>query len=231
MTQGGSRSASGAATSVSSAAAVSSTLAMGAALAYLALAALVTTARTRGVDSSVYWFFRPGGVWGRTQRINADLVDGLEPRVVFSTLAVVAVLFAVRRRSWRPLTVVAVLSAVTALITIVTKVVVQRADTGGAFGVGGGSFPSGHAAAITVCIFGLLMLFRVRIRLWEWAVLLLVAMVVTVPLLFVGLHWLTDVVGGILVGLAVSSALSSILLLRPRPGVRPGSPRDSQDSR
>jgi membrane-associated phospholipid phosphatase len=182
-------------------------LGLAAVSAYVVLAVLVTTARTRGVDASVYEFFRPAGVWGRSQRVSADLVDGLGPAVVFSALGVAGVWTSVRGHSWRPLAMVGASFAVTAVVTVVSKLLVHREDTGGALVGAAGSFPSGHAASITVCLCGVLMLVRARIRPWEWGVLLLLAMVATVPILVVGLHWLTDVVGGILLGLSVSVPL------------------------
>jgi undecaprenyl-diphosphatase len=133
-----------------------------------------------------------------------DVVDELGPGVVFSALVVTGLRSSVRRHSWRPLAMVGALFAVTAVGTVVSKLLVQRADTGGALVGAVGSFPSGHAASITVCLCGVSILVRARIRPWEWGGLLLLAMVATLPILVVGLHWLTDVVGGILLGLSAS---------------------------
>jgi undecaprenyl-diphosphatase len=200
-------------------------------LGYLVLAVLVTTARTRGLDADVYDLFRPAGVWGAWQRVGADLVKGLSPVVVFSALGITGVWASVRDRSWRPLAVVGASFGVTAVVTLVSKLLVHREDTGGALVGAVGSFPSGHAASITVCLCGVAVLVRPRVRPREWAVLLALAVVATVPILVVGLHWLTDVVGGILLGLSVivplvalrsdGSTLPGVLERTPTPTAQP----------
>lgn len=182
------------------------------ALCYLVLTVLAATGRTRGLDSSVYELLRPDGVWGPAQRLNVSVVAGLDPRVVFPVLVAAAVRSSIRRRSWRPLVVVCAALAATGVVTLVTKALVQRVDTGGAYGTAGGSFPSGHAASVTLCVVGLAMLVRARIRSWQWAALVLLSTVATAPILAVGMHWLTDVIGGILLGLAVSLSLYALLV-------------------
>ncbi|KRE55472.1 phosphatase PAP2 family protein [Phycicoccus sp. Soil748] len=186
------------------------------ALCYLLLTLLVARGRTRGLDSSVYELLRPSGVWGPAQRFNASLVAGLDPRVAFPVLVSAAVRSSIRRRSWRPLVVVCAALAATVVVTLVTKALVHRVDTAGAYGTGG-SFPSGHAASVTVCVVGLAMLVRARTRSWQCAALVLLTPVASAPILAVGMHWLTDVIGGILLGLAVSLWLY-VLLLRDSAG-------------
>lgn len=74
-----------------------------------------------------------------------------------------------------------------------------------------GAFPSGHSAGITVCV-TLLASFvagenRKRQR-WQFYVLCSLPLVpVALSRLYLGVHWFTDVIGGVLLGLAVTGAV------------------------
>ena len=68
----------------------------------------------------------------------------------------------------------------------------------------GGSFPSGHATQ-AVAIYGMLALVLsmrrpVRVRVWLWAVAALIALVVGASRVYLGAHWMSDVLGGYALG-------------------------------
>jgi len=66
----------------------------------------------------------------------------------------------------------------------------------------GGAFPSGHTTSTIVCVAALLALAGARSRVRRVA-LLASAAAVSLALLYMGFHWLTDVVGAWLLGAAI----------------------------
>ena len=83
----------------------------------------------------------------------------------------------------------------------------------------GYSFPSGHATAVTALVVSLVMVLtmtrfgrRIRHLLWVAAVAFIVFICVT--RLYLGVHWVTDVIGGFGVGLG-STLILSPFMLRP----------------
>ena len=176
----------------------------------------------------MYEVFRPGGVWGRAQVAFGNVVDGLQPAVCGLVLLVVAGYSARRQRSWAPLALVAALSVPAVVVILGTKAVVDRVDPAGGLVPGRGAYPSGHAAFILLCSAGVAMLVERPVR---WPARLVVAascVLMAVALLFRGSHWVSDVLGGTLVGVAVL-ALACLLPVegfrRPPSGsttVRPG---------
>jgi membrane-associated phospholipid phosphatase len=65
---------------------------------------------------------------------------------------------------------------------------------------GGGAFPSGHAQGATT--FWGLAAFYFRKR-WLWWLAALMIVLVSVSRLYLGVHWLVDVFGGIVIGIAI----------------------------
>jgi membrane-associated phospholipid phosphatase len=65
---------------------------------------------------------------------------------------------------------------------------------------GGGGFPSGHAQGATT--FWGLAAFYLRRR-WLWWLAALMIILVSVSRLYLGVHWLVDVAGGIVIGIAI----------------------------
>ena len=178
-------------------------LALSSTTAYVVLTWLVATGRTVLLDDATYQLFRPGGVWAGAQVAFGHVVDDLQPAVCALVLLVVALYSARRQRSWAPLGLVVLLTVPTVLIIFGTKAVVDRVDPAGGFIPGRGAYSSGHAAFILLCSAGVAMLIGRPVR---WSARLVVAalcVLMALSLLWIGSHWVSDVVGGTLVGLVV----------------------------
>jgi membrane-associated phospholipid phosphatase len=132
-----------------------------------------------------------------------------------------------RRRSWRPLVMMAVAFLGAAGLYDIVKPAVGRARPAAALQVGGpdigNAFPSGHATQ-TISFYGMLAVVLIisyapRLR-WPFVIgAALVALVVGASRLYLGVHWLTDVLGGYALGLAWLSLvmITSLLLEARRP--------------
>ena len=73
---------------------------------------------------------------------------------------------------------------------------ITRASDIGRYG-----FPSGHVITITVIWIGMALLFRKR---WLWVVSITVVLLTAISRMYLGLHYLGDVVGGLIIGLIMS---------------------------
>ena len=177
-----------------------------AATAFVVLAVLVAAHATQDLDVAARNHFRPHDVWGTTQMRVDVVVEGLKPSKVLPLLALVAVVACVRRRSWRPAAYAALLAAVTGALTMRHQGDGRTADPHHDMTAVGGSFPSGHTVTVLICLGGAILLLQERPRWWEWAVVGLVGMAMGLALLLQAAHWFTDVVGGLLLGLAVLAA-------------------------
>lgn len=141
--------------------------------------------------------------------------------VIVPGLVLVAGLFLVRRRDWRPgAKLAAAVGGAVALYDIV-KPAVGRARPPSAIWIGhysGGAFPSGHATQ-TVAFYAMLALVlsvgrsaKTRALLWSGAGL--IALVVGASRVYLGAHWLTDVLSGYALG-ATWVAIVVAVTLRP----------------
>lgn len=196
--------------------AVAVLVALTAATAYLVLTWLVGTGRTVVVDEAAYQVFRPGGIWAGAQLALGNVVDDLRPAVCGLVLLAVAGYCARRQRSWAPLFLLAALTVPAVLMIFGTKAVVDRVDPAGGFIPGRGAYSSGHSAFILLCSAGVAMLFERPVRWWARLVVAALCILMALSLLWIGLHWLSDILGGTLIGLAVL-ALACLL---PVPGLR-----------
>lgn len=188
-------------------------LAAVAAVAFLVLTVLVATGATQDLDVAARDYFRPDDVWGTTQ-IRVDVVvEGLKPRNMVPLLALVALVACVWRRSWRPAAYAVLLAGAVGVLTMVTKVVVERPDPHQDMTALGGSYPSGHTVTVLVCLGGAILVLQQRPRWWEWVLVGLAGVAMGIALLLQAAHWFTDVVGGLLLGLAV---LATAMGLRVR---------------
>jgi membrane-associated phospholipid phosphatase len=87
----------------------------------------------------------------------------------------------------------------TAGLTLALKLLLERADPKGEHTSLGGSFPSGHSAVVLVCLGTGAMLVSCPTRWWQRLGVALVSAASALAMMFVALHWLTDIVGGVLV--------------------------------
>lgn len=183
-----------------------------AATAFVVLCVLVAMRTTQQVDVDARGLLRPNDVWGSTQ-IRADLVvEGLKPRNLAFALALFGVVTSLRRRTWRPAWYAGLLLGIAGTVTMATKLLLQRPDPHHEMS-SAGSFPSGHTVAVLVCLGASVLILRERSRWWEWAVVLLAGLGMGLALLIQATHWLTDVIGGSLLALAVL-AMGSVSSLR-----------------
>jgi membrane-associated phospholipid phosphatase len=131
-----------------------------------------------------------------------------------------------RRRSWRPLVMMAVAFLGAAALYDIVKPAVGRARPAAALQVGGpdvgNAFPSGHATQ-TISFYGMLAFVLIICyaprRRWPFVIgAALVTIMVGASRLYLGVHWLTDVLGGYGLGLAwLSLVMVTSLLLEGRP--------------
>jgi membrane protein DedA with SNARE-associated domain/membrane-associated phospholipid phosphatase len=145
--------------------------------------------------------------------------------VVIPVALIVAAVFVIRRRSYRPFAQLATAVVSSILLYDVVKAVVHRARPPVAVRlveVSGYSFPSGHAT-IAVAVWGAIALVLASGRRSKTKVLLgaaagAIALLVGVSRLYLGVHWFTDVVGGLALGAAILSCIAALsLVLRPPP--------------
>jgi membrane protein DedA with SNARE-associated domain/membrane-associated phospholipid phosphatase len=127
--------------------------------------------------------------------------------VIVPLLLIVAGVLVARRRDWRSVALLGVtLTGAIALYDIV-KPLVGRARPPATLWIGhygGGAFPSGHATQ-SIAFYGMLAMVlatgrspRVRSLLWVGAAL--VTLLIGASRIYLGAHWLTDVLGGYALG-------------------------------
>ncbi|KOU10967.1 phosphoesterase [Streptomyces sp. XY593] len=133
--------------------------------------------------------------------------------VTMRLLVAALVVWLLTRRAWRLATWAAVTATSGALIGFLVKNAVERARPHLPEPVAhapGFSFPSGHAmTAMTSCAVLLLVLLPLVPRAWRalpWALATAAVLGVGYTRVALGVHWVSDVVGGWLLGIAVVTA-------------------------
>ena len=174
-----------------------------AAAAFAVVALGVTTGVTQALDLAALEWFRPDDEWDTTQQRFLPVIDALQPPRAFLLLGLVAALVCVRRRSWRPAVFAGLVAGTSIGATVVMKVLTHRVDPHGDVASTGGSFPSGHVAALIACLGCCVLLCFRRSRWWHWVLVAVPPAAMATALLYTAAHWATDVVGGALLAIAV----------------------------
>nr|WSX54379.1 phosphatase PAP2 family protein [Streptomyces sp. NBC_00974] len=146
-------------------------------------------------------------------RVLEALSDFVWDPVTMRLLVAVLVAWLLSRRAWRLAAWACSTAVAGGLIGLLAKSAVERARPHLPDPVAhapGFSFPSGHAmTATTSCAILLLVLLPVVPRMWRplpWGLALVTVVGVGYTRVALGVHWVSDVVGGWLLGLAVVTA-------------------------
>jgi membrane-associated phospholipid phosphatase len=178
------------------------------ALAFVVLSVLVAMQATQGLDAAARDYLRPQDEWGPIQIRAGIVVHGLKPRNIVVLLAGVCIGASVWQRSWRPAAYGASMAVTAGGLTLFAKVLLERSDPHYQMTSLGGSFPSGHTVTMLVSLGGAMLILRERPRWWEWSGVVASGVVMGLAMLLQAAHWLTDVVGGLLLGLTVLAVAS-----------------------
>lgn len=136
------------------------------------------------------------------------ITDFGDTSVVLGLLGVVALAWIVRTRRWGVLLFFAVAIGGAMVASNLVKELIERSRPPlmlHATDAGGFAFPSGHTTHATVTFGALAYLHGSVIRSWParvaiWASAVLIAILVGLSRLYLGVHWLTDVLGGFALG-------------------------------
>jgi membrane-associated phospholipid phosphatase len=146
--------------------------------------------------------------WGPAVRVGTWLAAAFGSSVLWPVRAVVTLIIAVRRR-WLALgawVLTVVLSE--AAIGPVKALIDRPRPPGALIETSAASYPSGHAIASAVTAIGVVMaLFTGRKRLHGMVAAVIVTTVVAFSRPYLNAHWLTDVVGGALIGAGLALAV------------------------
>jgi membrane protein DedA with SNARE-associated domain/membrane-associated phospholipid phosphatase len=156
------------------------------------------------------------------------VVTDLGSTTVLPVLGLVAAAGVARlARSWWPVAFMATTAAGSLLLTVTARNLVGRPRppaTTALVSAGGFAFPSGHAlntAAIVGACAVLLWTYR-RVRIWSTGAAAAVILLVGFSRLYLGVHWLTDVLAAYALGLGWLAAVATAChVLRPQPAEAP----------
>jgi membrane protein DedA with SNARE-associated domain/membrane-associated phospholipid phosphatase len=152
--------------------------------------------------------------------------------VVVPILAVAAVLLRLARHSWSPAVGMGVVYGAAILVHATVAELVHRprpASTDWIVSASGWSYPSGHTIQATAA-YGILTILLAqgapaRVKAWLVSAACLVVSLVAASRMYLGVHWLSDVIGSMCLGAAVVSvwAIGSMVVF-PGAWARAGAP-------
>jgi membrane protein DedA with SNARE-associated domain/membrane-associated phospholipid phosphatase len=128
--------------------------------------------------------------------------------------------FLIRRRDWRPLAVLTAAVAGAVGLWLIIKPLVGRPRPPAAIWIGhypGAAFPSGHATQ-SIAFYAMLAIvlgagLSVRRRALLWSAAALVVLIVGASRIYLGAHWLTDVLAGYALGACWVAIVVAVLLI------------------
>jgi membrane protein DedA with SNARE-associated domain/membrane-associated phospholipid phosphatase len=156
----------------------------------------------------------------------AIAVTGLGDPAVIVAVTLVAVFWLLWRRAWRAALYTAAAVVGGALFGLLLKVTIERARPGPLYtGWHSFAFPSGHAA-VSTALYGFLAILiardvGMRSRIATALSALLLVSAIGLSRLYLGAHWLSDVIAGFAFGLAWIALLGIAYLQRRAPHIRP----------
>ena len=180
--------------------------------AFVVLLLAVTTGATQALDRAAADWFRPDDTWGPAQVRLGPVIDGLEPWRAYVLLALVTAVVCLRRQSWSPALFAGLVATVSMAATTAVKVLTHRPDPHGDIATTGGSFPSGHVVALLACLGCCALLCWNRTRWWHWVLVAVPPGLMASALLYAAAHWVTDVLGGVLLAVATLCWAASLPL-------------------
>ena len=151
--------------------------------------------------------------------------------VIIPVALIVAIFFVWRRHRWGPLVLLTATVAGAAASYTLIKAAVGRPRPPPAIWIGhfaGAAFPSGHATQSVACYVTLAVILgagrsaRAKAALWSAAVL--IALIAGASRIYLGAHWLTDVLGGYALGAFLVAVIVIVSLALGEKQVNPFPP-------
>jgi membrane-associated phospholipid phosphatase len=164
--------------------------------------------------------------WGPFVDLSRALGRIFQSDVTWPIRVLVTLLIALRR-DWQALTGWLISLAVSELCIGPAKAIIDRPRPEGSLvSTSGESYPSGHAIVAAVMAVGIAMAFG-RGRWWRRGIIIAVTVTIAVALSrsYLSAHWLSDVVGGALIGTGLALAIPETLAIARERTSSPTQPR------